>query len=289
MNRRHLLTVMLGMGLLLAFAPPLWAERDDDQGEKRKRFESQQRSEQPRAPAKPARVVPERAPAGSTRDYRAEPVPPARKAVPPRTPQPAPPRVVVPERKPPPPGYVLDTRHRHNHYYPPRGHVETTLPLKHRVIVYRDVRYHYYDGIWYRPSGTRFIVVLPPIGLIVPILPPFYTLLWVGATPYYYAGGVYYTWYPEYQSYVVVEAPPAEQVRESPDGSDELFIYPKQGQSEEKQARDRYECHSWATSQTGFDPSQPGGGVTEAEHADKRADYRRAMKACLEARGYSVQ
>jgi len=38
----------------------------------------------------------------------------------------------------------------------------------------------------------------------------------------------------------------------------ELFIYPAQGQNEEQQSRDRFECHSWAVQQSGFDPSNPG-------------------------------
>ena len=35
----------------------------------------------------------------------------------------------------------------------------------------------------------------------------------------------------------------------------DLYIYPKNGQSEETQRRDRYECHVWAADQSGFDPS----------------------------------
>ncbi len=35
------------------------------------------------------------------------------------------------------------------------------------------------------------------------------------------------------------------------------YIYPAQGQSAEQQQRDRYECHGWAVSQTGFDPANP--------------------------------
>jgi hypothetical protein len=34
----------------------------------------------------------------------------------------------------------------------------------------------------------------------------------------------------------------------------DLFIYPTQGQSQDQQDRDRYECHQWASQQTGFDP-----------------------------------
>jgi len=35
----------------------------------------------------------------------------------------------------------------------------------------------------------------------------------------------------------------------------DLFIYPKKGQSEEQQSKDRFECHTWAVKQTGFDPT----------------------------------
>lgn len=34
-----------------------------------------------------------------------------------------------------------------------------------------------------------------------------------------------------------------------------MIVYPAKGQSQEQQQRDRYECHSWAVGQTGFDPS----------------------------------
>ena len=36
----------------------------------------------------------------------------------------------------------------------------------------------------------------------------------------------------------------------------DVFMYPARGQSQEQQDRDRYECHSWAVGQTGFDPSR---------------------------------
>jgi len=35
-----------------------------------------------------------------------------------------------------------------------------------------------------------------------------------------------------------------------------LFVYPAKGQSEEQLERDRYECHTWAVQQSGFDPSR---------------------------------
>ena len=69
----------------------------------------------------------------------------------------------------------------------------------------------------------------------------------------------------------------------SKQGSSELFVYPKEGQSDEQRDRDRYECYVWATQQTGFDPT------AESPSIDKAGDYRRAMSACLEGRGYTVK
>ena len=36
-----------------------------------------------------------------------------------------------------------------------------------------------------------------------------------------------------------------------------LIIYPSKGQSQQQLSRDRYECHTWAVQQTGYDPSNP--------------------------------
>lgn len=37
--------------------------------------------------------------------------------------------------------------------------------------------------------------------------------------------------------------------------ADDLFIYPTRNQSAEQQDKDKWECRSWATKQTGFDPA----------------------------------
>lgn len=186
-------------------------------------------------------------------------------------------------------GYTLDKRYQHNHYYLPRKHVIDVLPYNHYVAPHRGVNFYYHAGIWYRPYGPRFIVDLPPVGVFVPVLPPYYTTIWVGGIPYYYANNVYYVWRAEQRGYVVAEPPRESEVSVQPTQPDQLFIYPKKGQSEQLQATDRYQCHRWSADQTGFDPSQPGGNVPETQHTAKRADYQRAMKACLEARNYSVQ
>ena len=187
-------------------------------------------------------------------------------------------------------GYVLDRRYHHDRYYPPRGYVVDAPPRGYHIVRHGGVPYYYYGGIWYRPSGPRFVVVIPPIGVVVPVLPPFYTTIWVGGAPYYYADGTYYAWRAQDNGYAVV-APPAESdvTTLPPDQEQQLYIYPKKGQSEEQQADDRYECHRWAVTQTGFDPTQPPTTGSPSQYAAERADYQRAMKACLDARGYSVR
>ncbi|MBT8446048.1 MAG: hypothetical protein HKO62_04120 [Gammaproteobacteria bacterium] len=38
-------------------------------------------------------------------------------------------------------------------------------------------------------------------------------------------------------------------------GQTSVYTYPVAGQSQEQQSRDRFECHSWAVNQSGFDPT----------------------------------
>ncbi len=179
-----------------------------------------------------------------------------------------------------------DSRFHHDRVYPARGEFFRVLPRDNRVVVYGGLRYYFYGGAWYRSQGPGFVVVAPPFGLFAPFLPPYYTTVWVGGVPYYYANDVYYAH--RGNGYVVIE-PPRGEVNEAPPPSDQMFIYPRQGQNEKKQADDRYECHRWAVSQTGFDPTQPPGSIPEGQRTEKRADYQRAMGACLDGRGYTVK
>lgn len=185
----------------------------------------------------------------------------------------------------------MDGRYAHNHYYPSRGYVAPVLPRGYITVNHFHDHFYYSGGIWYRPYGARFVVVAPPVGVFVPVLPPFYTTVWFGGIPYYYANDSYYVWRASDNQYEVV-APPdgsGDSASTQAPPSDDLFIYPKNGQSEDQQSKDRYECHSWASGQSGFDPTKSGGGVAPQDANARRADYNRAMTACLEGRGYSVK
>jgi len=199
-----------------------------------------------------------------------------------------------------------DTRYSHNRYYTTRGVEVATVPSRAVVVRHGGGHYYYSGGVWYAPYGPHFVVVGPPVGVFVPVLPPFYTTVWFAGVPYYYANDAYYT-YAGPQGYEVVDppgdastgiqgpqgpaypgAPPPAPGAAHPEGED-IYVYPQQGQSLDQQANDRYECHKWASSQTGFDPTQAGGGVAPDQTVTRGEDYKRAMRACLEGRGYSVR
>jgi hypothetical protein len=185
----------------------------------------------------------------------------------------------------------MDARYAHNHYYPERGYAVGALPRGYVSVNHFRDRYYYAGGVWYAPRGPRFVVVAPPVGLFVPTLPPFYTTVWFGGIPYYYANDSYYTWQKDSGQYEVV-APPdgsGDTGTTNAPPNDDVFIYPKSGQSEDQQAKDRYDCHKWASGQSGFDPTQSGGGVPAQDAGNRRADYNRAITACLQGRGYSVK
>lgn len=184
--------------------------------------------------------------------------------------------------------FRIDKRYEHNRSYPRTGHIIKILPQRRHPIHYRNKSYFYLGGVWYLPSGPNYVVVRPPLGIVVPVLPSFYTTIWFGGVPYYYANDVYYVWRPDLNGYQVTAPPQAESHSEPAYLADELFIYPKQGQSEQQQADDRYACHRWGVEQTTYDPTQPGNLPVE-ELSRKREEYQRAMKACLEGRGYSVR
>jgi hypothetical protein len=142
----------------------------------------------------------------------------------------------------------------------------------------------------------------------LPVLPLAYATYWWGGVPYYYANDVYYTYDPNYQGYVATDPPPvadsnssgaapsdagappagapqADAMQSGPSGVPngpidgapaQIFMYPKNGQSAEQQARDKAECQQWATQQAG-------------SVAQNGSNFNRAMVACVEGRGYSAR
>jgi len=206
--------------------------------------------------------------------------------------------------------WVLDSRFHHNHYYPALGYSVNELPPGYLDIGIRGGHLFFQAGVWFRPEGRRYVVVNPPPGAYLPVLPPDYSTLWIGSSPYYYANGVYYAAAPA-GGYVVAPppsesavitlppppppappspsfAPPPPSPQAAPLGNppgaeDGLIVYPKNGQSPAQMAADRSECTNWSVNQTGYDPAR------SPANDPRRADFQRAAGACLEAHGYTAR
>src|SRR5438552_16657478 len=70
------------------------------------------------------------------------------------------------------PHWVFDDRFHHNHYYPAPGYAVEVLPPGNLALAFRGGRYWFHSGVWYQQVGPRYVVVRPPVGVIVPVLPP---------------------------------------------------------------------------------------------------------------------
>ena len=161
---------------------------------------------------------------------------------------------------------------------------------------------HYWGGGYWRGAFWPHVYLGWDFPWFLATLPVGYATYYWGGVPYYYWQGVYYAWNPDYGNYVVTDPPPltggvvegatvppaAGQPGETGGrGAMSLFVYPKNGQSDQQTQNDRYQCHQWAVGQTGFDPTN---SANESQAATATPEnYKRAVTACLEARGYSVK
>jgi hypothetical protein len=204
-----------------------------------------------------------------------------------------------------------DTRFGHDHAYPNRGVVVRDVPKNATVINYAGLSYHYADGVWYEPRGPAYMVVAPPVGLVVPAIPSFSTPVESMGVTYYYANNAYYRQRPDLAGYEVVNDPSeampltANAVGATPSGAplvtaaatvaapltqgSTFVVFPKNGQTQEEQARDHYACYQFAVSQTGFDPMHPPAGLQPGQTYAAQTTFQRAQAACYEGRGYSVR
>jgi hypothetical protein len=158
----------------------------------------------------------------------------------------------------------------------------------------------YWPAAYYGWSYPFFLGVLPAV----------YATYWWGGLPYYYVNDVYYTYDNSSNGYVATDPPPvsgsySDDVNAAaaagadagdaanstppaapPPAAANIIAYPRNGQSDQQQATDKFQCHTWAKGQTGFDPtSQSSSGAP----ASVRSTYDRAIAACLDARGYTVR
>jgi hypothetical protein len=113
-----------------------------------------------------------------------------------------------------------------------------------------------------------------------------YPYYWGPYRPYY---PYYYPWGSAFGFGVTIAPHPAHDHEHDGQASAQqqqgfkLYVYPAAGQSEAQLSEDRYQCHVWATNQSGYDPTLGAGKRQDAE------GYTRAFTACMEGRNYVVR
>lgn len=212
------------------------------------------------------------------------------------------------------PYWDLDMRFRHDRYYPRRGYIVDALPPGYLSVIYRGGHFYFQAGVWFRAVGPNFVVTMPPVGIVAPVLPPAYTTVWLDSVPYYYANDVYYVRRASAPGYVVVDPPlnidtavvdstetiepvtdnasdegtttaikvvpsPTTKVTQADDGLS--IVYPNKGQSLARMERDRSECGRKATEMSGYDSANDDSG--------QYGEFQRLLRSCLEDRGYTVK
>jgi hypothetical protein len=191
-------------------------------------------------------------------------------------------------------GFNIETRPSRPVFAPDYGRSRERsvprLPPGYRSYYWGGSPYYNYRGSWYRPYGGSYLSIGAPYGLFVSSLPPSYSTVWVGGNRYFVADDSYYLYDSSRSGYVLARSPyDGDSLTTASTAEPEvvrdpvLFVYPTKGQSEKQQADDRYECHRWAVTQTGYDP-------VDAEYRpEQRTQYDRAITACLTGKGYSVK
>ena len=185
-----------------------------------------------------------------------------------------------------------------------------------RYIPGHAFNYGYWHGGYWRGGYWPAVYWGAGFPWFLPAIPAIAVAYWWNSVPYYYCNNVYYTYDPSQSGYVVTTPPPADQSgppAQAPGAADtsyseapaadtpaaeseaipsgaptdgapnantggigNLYAYPKNGQSDEQQSQDRQQCAQWASGQTSSDGTGTAG------------DYQRALTACLQGRGYSV-
>jgi hypothetical protein len=114
---------------------------------------------------------------------------------------------------------------RNDHFYgrwPARGASVRVVPQGGYWRNHNGIRYMYHNGFYYRPYGSSYVVVAPPIGFRIATLPVGFVAFTLANAAYYYYAGAYYQRYNN--EYVVVQPPLGALVQSIPEGGQQVVI-----------------------------------------------------------------
>ncbi|MEX0275804.1 MAG: DUF6515 family protein [Flavobacteriaceae bacterium] len=75
--------------------------------------------------------------------------------------------------------------------YPKHGTIVTTVK-KPTVIVHKKTNFYFAHGVWYKAKGKKYVVVSPPVGVLVRKLPRGNKVVVVNGRKLYKYKGVWY-------------------------------------------------------------------------------------------------
>lgn len=120
-------------------------------------------------------------------------------------------------------GLCISSSAQHGRYGHNRGHYRYYSQRSYSYgrpyvsLGFNNYSYRYGHGYFYRPYGSFFQLVIPPIGIRISTLPYGYRSFYLGPHPYYYFNGIYYR--PYANEYEVVAPPLGAVVDELPPGA----------------------------------------------------------------------
>jgi uncharacterized protein DUF6515 len=75
--------------------------------------------------------------------------------------------------------------------YPKHGTVVTKV---HRpnIVVHKSVKFHFSNGVWYKPQGRKYVVCAAPLGITLRHLPRGYKIVRLNGRKMYKYKGIWY-------------------------------------------------------------------------------------------------
>jgi uncharacterized protein DUF6515 len=172
--------------------------------------------------------------------------------------------------------------YRNYGYYPYSGR-RVYLNRPSVVLSFGGNPYNYLDGNFYRPYGSYFEMVIPPVGIHVNLLPRGYRRVWVGPNDYYYYQGTFYRHSEDY--YEVIAPPVGAEVAELPEGATAIVIdnkkyYQFQGIYFKETIKQDGEIWYTVTGKKGVMTSEPSAGIPQYNYPRAGAEVSRLPEGC---------
>lgn len=104
------------------------------------------------------------------------------------------------------------------------GYKYTAVPKGRYIVKHAGIPYHYSKEVFYKPMGSRYVVVRAPIGVRINALPRNYSRIVIRGKVYYYYYGTYYVKSVQDNQYVTVAPPIGARVDALPQGYKKVYI-----------------------------------------------------------------